>query len=115
MAEALRALYPTMAPPAPPEGFIALSDPNRVHTELEAAGLSAIEIEEMDAVWEGPAGPAYLDDVRELHGYMGAYAMLGDEERRRVNDVILQVVDRIATGDRIVLRSPVILAVGTRR
>lgn len=115
MAEALRAVYPDMAPPAPPEGFITLADPDRLRTELEGAGLAALETEEIEVIWEGPAGQAYLDDVRELHGYMGAYAMLDDGARRRVDEAILTVVDRIATDDRVVLRSTAVLAVGTRR
>lgn len=114
MAEALRAVYPDMAPPAPPEGFITLADPDRLRTELEGAGLAALDIEEFEIVWEGPAGQAYLDDVRELHRYMGAYAALDDSERRRVDESILSVVDRIATDNRVVLRSAVVLAVGTR-
>ncbi|WGF88176.1 class I SAM-dependent methyltransferase [Marinivivus vitaminiproducens] len=114
MAQALRAIYPDMAPPAPPEGFLALADPDRLRAELEEAGLSAIEVEEIEVVWEGPAGPAYLDDLRELHGYMGAYAALDDDGRRRVDEAILAVVDRIATDNRVVLRSTAVLAVGTR-
>ncbi|WP_454851727.1 hypothetical protein [Rhizobium binxianense] len=115
MAEALRAIYPDMAPPAPPEGFITLADPDRLRTELEEAGLSGLDTEEIEIVWEGSAGQAYLDDVRELHGYMGAYAMLDDSARRRVDDAILTVIDRIATDDRVVLHSTAVLAVGTRR
>ncbi|MCA2406020.1 class I SAM-dependent methyltransferase [Rhizobium leguminosarum bv. viciae 248] len=115
MAEALRAVYPNMAPPAPPEGFTTLADPGRLGAELKGAGLSALEIEEIEVVWEGPAGQSYLDDVRELHGYMGAYATLDDNERRRVDDAILTVVDRIATDNRVVLRSTAVLAVGTRQ
>jgi ubiquinone/menaquinone biosynthesis C-methylase UbiE len=115
MAEALRAVYPNMAPPTPPEGFITLADPNRLHAELKEAGLSALDIEEIEVVWEGPAGLSYLDDVRELHGYMGAYATLDDNERRRVDEAIVAVVDRIAMDNRVVLRSTAVLAVGTRR
>ncbi|MBY5865352.1 hypothetical protein HFN58_11120 [Rhizobium leguminosarum] len=33
MAEALRAVYPNMAPPAPPEGFTTLADPDRLGTQ----------------------------------------------------------------------------------
>ncbi|MEH7849425.1 hypothetical protein [Rhizobium laguerreae] len=115
MAEALRAVYPNMAPPAPPEGFTTLADPDRLGAELKGAGLSALEIEEIEVVWEGPAGQSYLDDVRELHGYMGAYATLDDNERRRVDGAILTVVDRIATDNRVVLCSTAVLAVGTRQ
>ncbi|WP_246798365.1 hypothetical protein [Rhizobium leguminosarum] len=87
----------------------------RTDSELKGAGLSALEIEEIEVVWEGPAGQSYLDDVRELHGYMGAYATLDDNERRRVDGAILTVVDRIATDNRVVLCSTAVLAVGTRQ
>lgn len=115
MAEALRTVYPDMVPPAPPEGFTALADPDRLRTGLEEAGLLAIEIVEIEVLWEGAAGQSYLDDVRELHGYMGAYAALDDKGRQRVDEMILSVIDRIAVNDRVVLRSSVNLAVGTRR
>jgi SAM-dependent methyltransferase len=114
MAEALRSVFPDMRPPAPPEGFIALADPDRLAREMSEAGLSAVDVEEVEVVWEGPTGPAYLDDVRELHAYMGAYAMLDDDQRRRVDEAILKVIDRMVLSDRVVLRSTALLAVGTR-
>lgn len=115
MAEALRAVYPDMVPPAPPEGFTTLANPDRLHAALEEAGLCDLEIGEIEVFWEGPAGQSYLDDVRELHGYMGAYVMLDDKSRQRVDEKVLSVIDRIAVHDRVILRSSVNLAVGTRR
>ncbi|GGC60758.1 hypothetical protein GCM10010994_19240 [Chelatococcus reniformis] len=63
-----------------------------MRTKLKEAGPSALDIEEIEVVWEGPAGQSYLDDVRELHGYMGAYATLDEGERRRMDEPILTVV-----------------------
>ncbi|MBP0615766.1 methyltransferase domain-containing protein [Jiella sp. KSK16Y-1] len=115
MAEALRATFPDMAPPAPPPGAIALADPDRLRAELEETGLTAVQIEEFEIAWEGPAGEAYLEDVGELHRNMAVYAALSKEDQRRVDEAILSIVDRIRTGDRVILRSPVLLAVGTPR
>ena len=116
MAEALHSVFPEMRPPAPPEGFLALAEPDRLAKEMSEAGLAAVDVEEIEVVWEGPAGHAYLHDVRELHGYMGAYAMLDDDQRRRVDEAILTVIERSTVrDDRVVLRSTVVLAVGTKR
>lgn len=114
MAEALRAVFPDMRPPAPPEGFIALAEPDRLAREMSEAGLSSVQVEEIETIWEGPAGQPYLDELRELHGYMGAYAALAEDQRRRVDDAILTVIEKRATGGRIVLSSTAVLAVGIR-
>lgn len=44
---------------------------------MRDAGLADVKVEEIDAVWEGPAGAAYLSDLRDLHRFMGPYAILG--------------------------------------
>ncbi|WP_244530015.1 methyltransferase domain-containing protein [Rhizobium sp. NFR07] len=115
MAEALRSVFPDMRPPAPPEGFLALAEPERLVREMSEAGLSSVEVEEIEAVWEGPSGQPYLDDLGELHGYMGVYAALDDDQRQRVDEAILKVIDGKMIGDRVVLPSTVVLAVGTKR
>ncbi|UIJ73451.1 class I SAM-dependent methyltransferase [Aurantimonas sp. HBX-1] len=115
MAEALRAVFPDMPPAATPEGLIALSDPTRLTEEFEKAGLAGVRVEEFDIVWEGPAGQTYLDELGELHRYMNVYTGLSKADQRRVDDAILSIVDRVRTGDRVVLRSPILLAVGTRQ
>jgi SAM-dependent methyltransferase len=115
MAQALRAVFPDMAPPTPPEGFIVLSDPDRLGKEMQDAGLFDVHVEETASVWSGPVGEAYLDDLRELHRYMGAYALLDDDQRRRVDEAILGVIEQFSVGDRVVIRSEVLLAVGTKR
>jgi SAM-dependent methyltransferase len=114
MAQALRAVFPDRAPPPPPEGFIALSDPARLAAELQAAGFVDVAVEEIQALWQGPAGGAYLDELHDLHRYMAPYAALDDVERRKVDDAILRVVDDVAEGDRVRIVSPVLLAVATR-
>jgi hypothetical protein len=96
-------------------GFLALAEPGSLAREMSEAGLSAVDVEEIEVVWEGPAGPAYLNDVHGLHRYMGAYAMLDDGQRRRIDEAVLAVIDPIARDDRVVLRSTAVLAVGTKR
>jgi hypothetical protein len=67
MAQALRSVFPDMRPPAPPKGFLALAEPGSLAREMSEAGLSAVDVEGIEVVWEGPA---YLDDVHGLHRYM---------------------------------------------
>jgi SAM-dependent methyltransferase len=114
MAQALRAVFPDRAPPPPPEGFIALSDPARLATELQSVGFVDVRVEEIQAVWRGRAGRAYLDELRHLHRYMAPYAALDDQDRRKVDDAILRIVDDVAEGDRVRIVSPVLLAVAAR-
>jgi SAM-dependent methyltransferase len=114
MAEALRATFPDRPPPAPPEGFITLAHPDRMAAAMRDAGLTDVTVEEIEAVWEGPAGPAYLDELRDLHPFMGPYAALDTEARSRLDDAILAVVDRIATDNKVVLETRVTLARGKR-
>lgn len=114
MARALRAVFPDRAPPPAPEGFIALSDPARLATELQSVGFVDVRVEEIQGVWRGPAGRAYLDELHDLHRHMPPYAALDDQDRRRVDDAILRTVDGIAEGDRLRIVSPVLLAVATR-
>lgn len=115
MAQALRSVFPDMRPPAPPEGFLLLSEPDRLAKEMTQANLSAIEVEEIETVWEGPAGHAYLDELRDLHSYMGAYAQLDSDQRRRVDEAILEVINGLASGNTVILRATAALAVGTKR
>ena len=114
MAQALRAVFPEQAPPAPLEGFTALSDPARLARELQSAGFVDVGVEEIQAVWRGPAGRAYLDELHDLHRYMPPYAALDDRDRRKVDDAILRIVDDVAEDDGVRLVSPVLLAVATR-
>ena len=114
MAQALRAVFPDQAPPPPPEGFIALSDPARLAAELQSVGFVDVRVEEIQAVWRGPAGRAYLDELHHLHRYMAPYAALDDQDRRKVDDAILRIVDDVAEADQVRIVSPVLLAVATR-
>jgi SAM-dependent methyltransferase len=114
MAEALRANFPDKPPPAPPEGFLTLADPDRMATAMGDAGLIDVTVEEIEAVWEGPAGPAYMDELRDFHPFMGPYAALDRDARSRLDDGILAVVDRIATDNKVVLKTSVTLAKGKR-
>ncbi|MBX5173377.1 hypothetical protein HJB84_26510 [Rhizobium sp. NZLR1b] len=115
MAQALRSVFPDMRAPAPPEGFLLLSDPDRLAKEMTEANLSAVDVEEIETVWEGPAGHAYLDELRDLHSYVGVYAQLDNDQQRRVDTAILEVIDGLASGNTVVLRATALLAVGTKR
>lgn len=114
MAQALATVFPDRAPPTPPEGFVALSDPARLAAEMEAAGFVDVEVTELQAVWHGPAGYAYLDELHDLHRYMAPYAALDDEQRREVDDAVLHIIGAFTEGDRVRMVSPVLLAVATR-
>jgi SAM-dependent methyltransferase len=112
MAQALRAVFPDRAPP--PARFMAWSDPALLATELRSVGFADVRVERMQVGWRGPAGRAYLDELRHLHRYMAPYAALDEQDRRKVDDAILRIVGDVAKGDRVWIVSPVLLAVGTR-
>ena len=114
MAQALRTIFPDRPPPAPPEGFLVLADPDRMADAMRDAGLVDVKVEEIEAVWEGRAGPAYLAELRDLHPFMGPYAALDADMRARVDEAVLAVVDRLAVDDRVVLTTSVVVATGKR-
>lgn len=114
LAQALRAVFPDARPPSQPEGFIALSDPARLADEMRRAGFADVSVEEIEGVWKGPAGTAYLEEVRELHPYMAPYAALGPSDRRKVDHAVVALATDLAIDGKVVMRSPVLLAVGTR-
>jgi ubiquinone/menaquinone biosynthesis C-methylase UbiE len=114
MARALRSVFPEQTPPAPPEAFVALSDPVRFATELESAGFRDVKVAEIEAVWQGPAGHAYLDELHELHRYMAPYAALNDDDQRKVDNTILHIVDEFVVDDQVRVISPVLIAVGAK-
>lgn len=114
MAQALRAMFPDQPPPAPPEGFIVLADPDSMAQAMRNAGFVDVKVEEIEAVWEGPAGPSYLSELQDLHPYMGPYAMLGPDVRAKLDEAILNVVNGLAVDNRVVLATSVVLATGSR-
>ena len=114
MAQALREVFPDRKPPPPPEGFAALSDPARLDAEMMAAGFSHVETVEIEAIWKGPAGDAYLDELQALHGYMPPYAALDRDDRLRVDAAIRRIVEARAVDGGIRLASPVLIAVGRK-
>jgi SAM-dependent methyltransferase len=114
IARALRSVFPDHAPPAPPEGFVALSDPARLAAELQSAGFIDVEVAEIETVWEGPTGQAYLDELHDLHRYMAPYAALSDDDRRKVDDAILHIIEDFTEEGQVRLASPVLLGMGTR-
>jgi SAM-dependent methyltransferase len=114
MAQALRALFPDRPPPPAPAGFVALASPADLQRAMSQAGLTGVEVEEIEAEWVGPAGRAYLEELGELHSFMGPYAQLEPETRLRVDDEVLRIVDRLAENGAIRLVTKVLLASGTR-
>lgn len=114
MGNAMREVFPENKPPAPPDGFLALSDPSRIVSELEAAGLVDVEVIEVQAVWQGAAGQAYLDELHELHRFMPPYAALDEQGRREVDQAIVRTLDAYTVGDRTHMVSPVLIATGIK-
>jgi len=114
MGKAIRAVFPENKPPAPPEGFLALSDASRIVSELEAAGLADVQVIEVQAVWQGKAGQAYLHELHDLHRFMPPYAALDEQGRREVDQAILRTLDAYTVGDRTYMVSPVLIATGTK-
>lgn len=114
MAQAMQVAFPDRAPPPAPAGFLALSDPTKMRDAMTGSGLKDVAVEEVEAEWKGPAGTVYLEQLRDLHAYMPAYAALGGDDRRRVDDAILAGVDRQSVNGEIVLKTSVVLGIGTR-
>lgn len=114
MAQAIRAVFPQSMPPAPPGGFIALADPARIVTELEEAGLVDVHVVEVQAVWQGATGQAYLDELHDLHRFMPPYAALDEQGRREVDRAILRTLDAYTVGERTHMVSPVLIATATK-
>jgi len=114
MGKAIRAVFPESRPPAPPDGFMVLADPSRMVIELEDAGLVDVHVAEVQAVWQGAAGQAYLDELHDLHRFMPPYAALDEESRRAVDQAILRTLDAYTVGERTQMASPVLIATGTK-
>lgn len=114
MAQAMRAVFPDRLPPPAPDGFVTLSDPAKMDRALREAGLNDVRVEEIEAEWKGPAGPGYLEALRELHSFMPAYAALPADDRTRVDEAILAAVDNQTIDGTIVMKTSVVLGFGTR-
>jgi len=114
MSNAIRAVLPERGPPAVLDGFMTLADPSRIVTELEEAGLVDVHVAEVQAVWQGTAGHAYLEELHDLHGFMPPYAALDEQGRREVDQAILRTLDAYTVGDRTHMVSPVLIATGTK-
>lgn len=114
MARAIQSVFPKMQPPMPPEGFIVLSQSDRMAGEMARAGFSKIEVEEIDTVWEGPTGQDYLRDVGALHDFIGIYSQLDSDNKRRLDTKILRIVEELTVNDRVVLHTPALLGIGIK-
>jgi SAM-dependent methyltransferase len=115
MADALRAAFPDQAPPTPPGGFLGLAAPDAMQQELAKAGLGDVSVGEIEAVWEGPAGAAYLEELKGFHRFMGSYALLEADARALLDAAILEAVEGNSDDGRVRLKTTVTLGVGTRR
>jgi ubiquinone/menaquinone biosynthesis C-methylase UbiE len=115
MTEALRAAFPDQAPPTPPGGFLELAAPGSMQQELANVGLGDVSVGEIEAVWEGPAGAAYLEELKGFHRFMGPYALLEADARARLDEALLEAVERNSNDGRVRLESTVTLGVGIRR
>lgn len=114
MARAMRTVFPDRPAPPAPEGFVALSDPLRMERALLDTGLREVRVEEIEAEWKGVAGPAYIDALRDLHGYMPSYAALRPDERGQVEEAILSLVDEHAVDGQITLKTQAVVAIGSK-
>lgn len=110
--EALRQVFPERPAPPWPEGFMALSDPSRLVEAMTEAGFAKVEVRQIEGIWEGAAGEAYLDEVRELHRYVRPYMALDDDFRAQVDDAIRSITTAKAKNGRLRLASPVLVAIG---
>ena len=115
MAEAMRTAFPTAVPRPPQPGMLALSDPSRLADAMRAAGFARVEIQEVEGVWQGRAGDAYLDEMDPLHRFMPSYAALDDAGRAKLRNAIRSIVDRDARGGIVEYRTGVLLATGEKR
>jgi ubiquinone/menaquinone biosynthesis C-methylase UbiE len=115
MARALSAVFPGRVTLPPPEGFRTLADPAQLMISMHAVGFTEIEVTEFDTIWRGHSGHVYLDELQRLHRYMKPYAELSDDERRRVDEAILGVIEEYTVEGHIRIASPVLLAVATKR
>ncbi len=114
MAEAMRAVFPDRAPPPAPPGFLALSDPARMEAAMRDSGLRDVKVEEIEAEWKGPTDLAYLEELRDLHSFMPAYAALEADGRARIDEAIRVEVNKQTVDGTIVLKTKVVLGYGTK-
>jgi len=114
MASALRAVFPDRPPPPSPPGMMALSDPDALAAGMEEAGFEDVRIHQVEGIWRGSLGDAYLRDLNALHGYMKAYADLDEADQALVRAAMLRIVDAQAEHGVVEFRTPVLIAVGRR-
>lgn len=112
---ALRSVFPDRPAPPWPEGFAALSDPGRLVDEMERAGFTSVTVQQVEGVWEGPVGDAYLREVYELHQYVRPYTALDDDVRAKVDEAIRTITITNSRDGKVRLTSPVLIAVGKRQ
>ena len=94
--------------------MLALSDIDRLSTEMSAAGLGAIEVHRVEGIWKGGVGDVYFEDTETLHGYMPPYAALDQADRERVRAAIRIFIAERCVGETVEFHTPVLVAIGYR-
>ncbi|RYF24080.1 MAG: class I SAM-dependent methyltransferase [Oxalobacteraceae bacterium] len=111
---ALREVFPDRPAPPWPEGFTLLSDPDRLSREMVEAGYTKVSVHQISAVWEGPAGQAYLDEVQDLYRYVKPYVALDHHLRLQVDQAMRAMTTAKAVDGKLRLISPAVIAIGER-
>lgn len=114
MAASIGRALPDRPPAFKPEAFVRLSEPAHLIAEMEAAGFQDVLVEEIECYWEGPAGEAYLEQLRALHSYMPPYVMLSPEDKLLVDEEVVRLSQSKAVDGKLRLPSRVLIAVGTK-
>jgi hypothetical protein len=94
--------------------MLALSDADRLSTEMSAAGSGSIEVHRVEGIWRGGVGDVYFEDTEALHGYMQPYAALDQADRARVRAAIRTFIVERCAGETVEFRTPVLVAIGYR-
>lgn len=81
---------------------------------MHDADLPDVAFEEIEAIRDGPAGPAYLEELHDLQPFVGPYAVLDPETRTRVDAAVLAIVDAMDVQVRIALKTSAVVATGIR-
>ena len=113
MAQALRSTFPDRPMPPHPEGMRALSSPDRLRQEMQAAGFERIDIQAVEGTWTGTTGEGYLAATEDLYSYIPLYAQLSECDRDLVRARLLELSDEHVAEGRVMLCTALI-ATGQR-
>jgi SAM-dependent methyltransferase len=111
LREAAAALSPGHALPEMPVGHRLWRDPERLSTDLAAAGLRHIEITEMSEDWLFPSADWVADNAPRLFNVMPIWTE-ADEATRQ--GLLSHVVDQLRSAERPAIPSPALLATASK-